>query len=371
MSINSYHYFVDDYDSPQAAINACNNRGGGVVEFGPRTDYDANGLRVEFDSRHNIVALRGQGFGHRHDSSPTVLNVPAGAVGIEFVHSSTDAAKFCADNFEVHGGDVGMHLVNNPTNWSKGNDFSRIMLRECARVGMWVQEQSFHGVWAQIVVIAPQNPSGQSIGIETENHQNASKWLDCEVRQTNIGGFVINTNADGSGFNSTVDNLLAEANYGPGLRARNTKPFVQGDMATQVNGMALLSCYFEADGMTTGEADLLFEGHLHDSILHMIRCGPPSQAQRDNPAGPLMLDVRGVARKVDIMGFTGGKAINVAGQRVLGMNHSSVLRLSFHDDVRSVGRQITRNDQTLHYQRISVSDAGLMTLDDVNAAMLS
>jgi len=364
MSTNSYVYYVDDYDSPQAAIDACNNRGGGVVEFGPRKDYDANGLRVEFDSRHNIVELRGQGFGHRHDSSPTVLNVPAGAVGIEFVHSSTDAAKFCADNFEVHGGDVGMHLVNNPTNWSKGNDFSRIMLRECARVGLWVQEQAFHALWSQIVVIGPQNENGQAIGILTENHQNASMWRDCEARQTNIGGFVIDTNADGSGFNSTIDGFLAEANYGPGLRARCTG--VNMPHATQVNGMAILNGYCEDNGKKTGEADMLFEGHLHDSILHMIRFGPPSQAQRDNPAGPLMLDVRGFARKVDIMGFTGGKAINVAGQRVLGTNHSSVLRLSFHDEVRPVGFDVSRTDYPKRYHRLWIDDNGDVATQDVH-----
>lgn len=371
-------YHVDAYIPPgenprpehaQAAVDDAIAHGGGIVEFGARKDYQIRNLRVEFDARLSVVTLRGQGVGHRAGSSPTVLNVPAGATGIELAHTTGDAATFHVENLEVRGGDIGIHLPNNPAGWCKGNTVRDVALRDQTRAGLWVQHQVFNGLYQGILVIMVQNPDNDGSGILTENHQNACAFRDIEVRQCGHGGIVIDTNADGSGFNSSITHLLAEANYGPGLRAQCTG--VDMPHATQINGLALIDSYFEANGMTSGEADIVTEGHLHDAILHMTRFGPPSQAQRDNPAGPLMLDVRGVARKVDILVFTGGKAVNVGGQRVLGTNHSGVLRLSFHDDVRSVGRQITRDDYIYHYQRVSVNDAGQMTLDDVNAAMLS
>lgn len=398
--MHNFGYYVDDFDSVQSAVNACYYAGGGTVRFGAGDPpYDINELVVPYDTLRNLVTLSGEGSGQ--EKSPTVLKAANGALGIVLANTVDSGATWKINNLEVQGGVKGISIPNRPNGWSSGNVFENIVLRKQTWIG-FENDCNMYGSRMQGVFAVPEYIAGSTgpdywpdstVGFLMRRDQNANLYLHIEARNCGLGAFIFDTSAGGAGGMSSLIAARLEGNWGPGLVAFCSTQEGDRELAqeilgpgvlpllpssyesqahvTQLNGVGVSDSYFEKNcerGGVFGDIEII--GHLHDFGMYTTRFGPPSNPQKVGALGPLMLNVHGVARRIAIEICVGSTGIAIGGTKVLDQNHSSVTRFSAHNDVRTVGYEVTRDDYPEHYRRFFFYDNGEVAVVDIHESIV-
>ena len=371
LSRHDYAIYVDDYASPQLAIDAAIAAGGGDVGFGRGTYTLTAPLRIAYGGEAPVT-LRGQGIGH--ETANTILQVPDGGTGIEIVNTAPSKCMTVhLQDFEVRGGAYGIHLLPAPSAWPLKNcRWQRLNCRLQTEIGIFLESPQFHNYYADILVFGSE-PLLNTVGVKTFDVQNRNTYDRLEIRHCGTG-FMVDAGpserTQGAVGNIVFRDCLIEANLGPGMRFVNSGP-----ERGQFVHVFLEADYFEHNGGVTGEADIVVEGDTARWQGIGLMPSSPSPAQIAAPGGPLLLDIQnnGTFRTSSFWGLgAGNRGIRQNGDLLLKPGFSPAAKsFSTYWDVWGMGNSgpVLKDEPTGKLWRLFV-ESGQVKLQDVTSSIV-